>query len=992
MKSFFIVAVLLTGTFLHLTAQAYFQQEVNYTLSVALNDRDHTLTGFETIEYINNSTESLPYLYFHLWPNAYKDNESAFARQQLEHGDKRFHFAGDDKRGYIDSLDFRVNGQSLEWTYDDAHADICKILLPELLEPGDTVVITTPFFVKIPGAFSRFGHVGQSYQITQWYPKPAVYDRHGWNKMPYLDQGEFYSEYGSFDVSITLPRNYVVGATGNLVTPEEADWLNWKAADTTSLAANPASVPELKTIRYKEENIHDFAWFADKQYLVDKGEVVLKSGKKVSIWAMYPPSQAAKWKDALTYLHDAITYYSAWYMDYPYNNCSAVFGRIEAGGAMEYPTITVVGNAGTTYMLEEYIMHEVGHNWFYGILGFNERTFPYLDEGLNTFSEFRYMRTKYPQLKIYQWMMGNPVPARLANISNLPYTSMYELIFLASARENFEQPINLHSEQFSSLNYGSMAYYKAALVFTYLMQSVGEDKFNAIMQEFFNNWQYRHPGPDDLRKAFEENTDEELAWLFDDLMGTTKRLNYGISKVQPGKVLVKNYGQVASPVKLTLKNDGEALTSAWYPGFSGKKWLELPTSSGNRVVLFDSVWLPEINRHNNFHKTAGLLRKTEPVNLHPLQLLENPGSTRIGIMPALGWNNYNKTLLGIVVYSPLLFTRTLEFQLMPMVGLGNHDVAGMGKVTLNLFPRNGIIRTIQLSAKARRFGYFTENGNSYNTAGGDVNIVFRNAEARSKAVKTLKISGVIVDEPQFQFDHNLLHHYYFDIDASLSQPYTLYSYSVGLNMEKSNNYLRASVELKAALHTNYARNAIQFRAFVGGFLDTESDFGMRNALRLSGASGYYDTKYNDLYLGRFETLGDPNRQKLLSQQFTADHGGFASNNPFAYSDKWLASAGLTVKVPRLPVSLFVNAGTYSGAGDSWLYESVEKDILSELIPFETGAMLSISGILKVYFPVWVSRDMAEINDLFTENYWQTIRYSISFNQLNPWKLRNTIFQ
>ena len=132
-------------------------------------------------------------------------------------GDGKLTFAKEEDRGYIDSLNFKSELTPLKWEYDAVNPDICVIYLNTPLRNGDRVRITTPFKVKIPsGEISRMGHIGQSYQITQWYPKPAVYDKNGWNAIPYLNQGEFYSEYGSYDVSITLPKNYIVGATGDL--------------------------------------------------------------------------------------------------------------------------------------------------------------------------------------------------------------------------------------------------------------------------------------------------------------------------------------------------------------------------------------------------------------------------------------------------------------------------------------------------------------------------------------------------------------------------------------------------------------------------------------------------------------------------------------------------------------------------------------------------------------------------------------------------------
>ncbi len=235
--------------------------------------------------------------------------------------------------------------------------------------------------------------------------------------MPYLDQGEFYSEFGSYDVSITLPVDYVVGATGNLVTEAESTWLEQKAAGKNP-AGHSGEKSGQKTIRYTEDNIHDFAWFADKSYKVKKGEVRLSNGHKVTTWAMYPEAESRLWNRAIEYINDAVTYYSNWYGDYPYNQCTAVYGRIQAGGAMEYPEITVVGATSSPVMLENYIMHEVGHNWFYGMLGFNERRYPYLDEGLNTFSDFRYMRTKYPDLELYRFLFDHAGVAGWMNLGD----------------------------------------------------------------------------------------------------------------------------------------------------------------------------------------------------------------------------------------------------------------------------------------------------------------------------------------------------------------------------------------------------------------------------------------------------------------------------------------------------------------------------------------------------------------------------------------------
>jgi len=191
----------------------YFQQKVDYKINVSLNDEKHLLTGSAEITYQNNAPQALSEIYFHLWANAYQSKTSAFAKQKLRDRDVEFYFADQEELGGYEEIDFLVNGKKLNWDYDKEHRDIAKIKLLTPLASGESVSITIPFEVKIPNSYSRFGHVNTSYQMTQWYPKPAVFDQSGWHAMPYLDIGEFYSEFGNFDVTITLPKNYVVAST-----------------------------------------------------------------------------------------------------------------------------------------------------------------------------------------------------------------------------------------------------------------------------------------------------------------------------------------------------------------------------------------------------------------------------------------------------------------------------------------------------------------------------------------------------------------------------------------------------------------------------------------------------------------------------------------------------------------------------------------------------------------------------------------------------------
>jgi len=445
----------------------YWQQEVNYTIDVKLNDKDNSLDAFEKIEYINNSPDTLHFIWFHLWPNAYKNDRTAYTDQTLENGSTKFYFSTKEDKGYINRLEFKVNNVTAVVEDHPQHIDIVKLILPSPLAPGQKTTITTPFHVQLPFNFSRGGHDGQSYQATQWYPKPAVYDKNGWHPMPYLDQGEFYSEFGSFDVTITAPAEYTIAATGVLQTKE----------------AN--------TVRYKLDRIHDFAWFADKNFIADHDTCRLPSGKVIDVFVYYTPKHKEIWRNGVNDAKKAVLHYSKLVGEYPYPVVQVVQGPESFGGGMEYPTITVISPVDNAKELSHVIAHELGHNWFYGILATNERDHPWMDEGMNSYYDALFIKQHYG-----------------------PQPQLERILFETKAINKTDQPIELPAEKYSEVNYDLVAYYKTAEWMRYMEFQLGTETFNKGMQEYYRRWQFKHPQPEDFRKVMEDVAGKDLGEIF----------------------------------------------------------------------------------------------------------------------------------------------------------------------------------------------------------------------------------------------------------------------------------------------------------------------------------------------------------------------------------------------------------------------------------------------------------------------------------------------
>ena len=986
-----IITILILITISSVKSQDYFQQEVNYKIDVSLNDSLHTLTATEEIEYTNNSKDTLDFLYFHLWPNAYKNTSSAFAKQKIKSGDLEFYNSDSTERGEIYDLDFSINDKKISWEIDKDFIDIAKLHLNKPLLPNETIIIKTPFKVKIPKSFSRLGRVKTSYQITQWYPKPAVYDLNGWNQMPYLDQGEFYSEFGNYDVSITLPKNYVVGASGNLQTESEKLFLDSIAESSKTnpfywkYTGFPKSSEEQKTIRYKIENAHDFAWFADKRFKVLKGSVTLPhSFRKVTTWAMYTKDESDLWKDALTYVNDAVKYYSLWNGDYPYDNCTAVHSALSAGGGMEYPTITVIGNSQNNLTLEQVIMHEVGHNWFYGILASNERTFPWIDEGMNSFNELRYMETKYPKLTLSKVMGIGGV--NLFGLADYKQKHMYYLSYQITALWNLDQAISLSSEEFTPLNYGAVVYMKTAFAFHNLYLYLGEDVYDKAMQHYFEKWKFKHPQPKDIQNCFEESTGKDLSWFFNDLFNTKEKIDYKASKLKKDKsdntyqFTIKNKSDIQSASSYSLIKNDSIISTTWFTGFENKRTFKIDTTNFDKIVLDKEINTLDIYRNNNSIKRKGLFKKSEGLKLRFFAGISSQNKKDMFWMPAIGWNSYNGFMSGIALYSNPIFINKFEYYAVPMYSWGNQQFAGSGRVAYNIFPSSGIINRYNIFASANQYGLTDdENFQRYKTG---VNIYFDRKDYTNRTTNKLSLNTVIASNAYklSNSDKDIDYTQFYNINWSFVNNRTFNPFSAKADMELSENFGKLSASINYTFSYNKEKTGFDVRLFAGTFLYNESNLGIYN-YRISGTNGTGDYQYDNIFMARTDNIAS----NLWANQFNDDQGGFGIYTPLS-TNKWLLALNLkTTLWFKSPIMLYANLATYEGAGTAW-----EK---SETIAWETGLQFNvIRNFFYFYFPLAYSNDIKITNDLYTEKYIERVRFVLKLNLSSPSDLTGEIMK
>ena len=972
----------------------YFQQDVSYQIEVKLDDKKHILHGYENLTYKNNSAQTLDVIYMHVWPNAYKNKHTALAQQLKRNEGDKIAKADPQDLGYIDSLDFKVNGQAIKWAYSEAHQDIVVLQLNEGLKPGASISISTPFKVQIPsGSLSRLGHIGQSYQITQWYPKPAVYDQNGWNAMPYLNQGEFYSEFGNFDVKITVPANYVVGATGELQTASEITFLTDKVneskkklekllnAETDRSKNFPESASQWKTIQYKQDRVHDFAWFADKRFLVLKGEVVLPHSKDtVTTWAMFTPQNAKLWANALEYLHDGTYYYSLWNGDYPYKHVTAIDGTISAGGGMEYPMITVIGNSSSKEELEVVIVHEVGHNWFYGILGSNERVHGWMDEGLNTLNEMRYVQTKYPDNTRFSDM----VAGGRFHLNDLDHHDSGDIMYRTLASFGLDQPLETHSDDFSSFNYGAIMYQKTGVIFFYLMDYLGAEKFDAAMSAYYQQWKFKHPQPADLQKTLETQTGKDLSWLFKDLIQTTKHIDYKITSVKPmlkkgSEVKLKNPGQVNGPIEVNVYGEKGLLETRWAEPGAKQLYVNTPYSEITKVEIDRANDIPELNRQNNLWVKDQLFHKVEPLRMEFLFGDHEKDKRTIFWTPMLGGNAYDGLMAGVTVHNIGLAPKKFTYLVSPMLSTSRLRPAGIAEFSYQILPTKAI-ELMRFGLSVKSFGTDRVNKNDYFIAFSPyLAINFGERKARHAFHHDLLIQGIYKNnienifskdrgifvqhtinyrKPAYQLNWTNRFEYFKTgsdnfFNESVSRIWT--------NLNQNFNYSIGKMDRSITLNIfgGYTLKHVISPNIMPPYVPSDRLFWSMN-----GLNGQQDLFMEDYNFGRSDVSG------IWSQQRMDRHGQFHTGFSDGSNINWLTTASVYAQLPIKPnfFGVFADFGAAPG-----VFQTVDTY-------YNAGVALRLGKVFGIYFPLVYGNSQTYI-DLYS-NYAQSIRFSLRINPVN----------
>jgi Peptidase family M1 domain len=562
----------------------YWQQKVDYKMDVSMDVKTYQYKGKQSLTYTNNSSDTLRKVFYHLYNNAFQPNSEMDARLQAisdpdrrmvnttKVGDKtvfesRIKLLTPSEMGYLKISNFKQDGiiaktKNLE--------TILEVTLAKPLLPNSKTVFTLDFDGQVPLQIRRSGRnnkEGIELSMSQWYPKIAEFDFEGWHADPYIAR-EFHGVWGNFEVNITIDKDYILGGSGYLQNKNEIGF----GYEDKGIVIKKDTKKQL-TWHFVAPNVHDFTWAADKNYIHDVVQV--PNGTILHFLYKNNPKIIDNWKKVEPRTVQLMQFYNKTIGKYPYDQYSVIQG---GDGGMEYAMCTLILGEGTFDGLQGVIAHEMAHSWFQHILASNESKYGWMDEGFTSYLE--------------DLGLNEIADKKVENPHEDAYKGYYFMV-----NSGKEQPQTTHSDRYDdNRTYSITSYSKGDIFLAQLSYLIGKENLDKTLKKYFNDFKFKHPNPNDIKRTAERVSGANLDWYLTDWTKTTNTIDYGIKSViefdNNSTITLERIGRMPMPIDLTLEYVDGTKEDFYIP--LRMMNFEKPSLNATRTILNDWAWAQPI--------------------------------------------------------------------------------------------------------------------------------------------------------------------------------------------------------------------------------------------------------------------------------------------------------------------------------------------------------------------------------------------------------------
>ena len=856
--------------------------------------------------FYNKSDRILNEVYFHNWPNAYKDKQTPLANRFIENYSKTFHFTSDKHRGNTTINGISVNFDTANYEITEENPDILKVALNEPLKPKDSVKITITYLVKIPNdKFTKYGENELEYNLRYWYLAPAIFDTK-WQLYNNLDLDDLYVDFTDYNITFKVPQDFTITSD-----------LNGSYFVKDSIKNYGFSGKKRLDIELNISKINNFTNFTfDNQIITSNIQSnELNDDVKSSI------------------LKREFYFLQTFLGKYPHEKI--VLSQLEYDkdpvyGFNQLPSFLAAYNNAFEWDIKLFKM--LSKEYIDQLFLFNKREDYWLANGLHNYLMIKYVEKYYPEVKA----IGNISKlwgVKSFSISKINFNEKYHFVYQFAARKNLDQPLKMRADSLSNFNRKVANSYKAGLGLKYLENYIDDASISSLIWDF----SYANSGKKVKSEQFltflKTASKKDISWFENDYLKTNKKIDYTIKKITEKndslEITVANNRNFTAPIQLYGIKDKEIKFTKWLTGIDSLATITIPKNGFNKLSLNYESQLPEYNLRNNW-KDLDKKIFNRPLQLKFLKDIEDTYYNQLFYTPIYRYNIYDGLVLGMAFSNKTLLKKSVNYKITPSYSTKSNTLSGAASFQYEYLPENNSIDKFSVGISGSSYHYAKDL--SYTTLNPYAVVQFRRKSLRDVRSKALVASFTMVDREQSptQILHEETNKYnVFNLGFGYFKPAILEDVRLSTGLQVSSKFSKVSLTAQYRKLTD-ANRQFDFRFFAGAFLVNKTETNYFN-FALDRPTDYlfqYD------YLGRSETSG------FFSQQIIINEGGFKSKLPVSFANQWLSTLNMSVGLWRW-FEVYNDVGFVKNKNEKVFFA------------YENGVRLNfIQDILEVYFPFY----------------------------------------